>query len=143
MGASDNAEKEDSKKDDIDSKIKEDEKNKLSDSNILQYRIPRFNESKILGASYTKPVVGIFCTLCKKFETKTLSQHCTERRHYEKFALSVNSKRRKAKSKERSVLATGEDEVMVSPKRPKLSPSPDDKELRRQMEEEEGEITEE
>ena len=47
--ASDNAEKEDSKKDDIDSKIKEDEKNKLSDSNILQYRIPRFNESKILG----------------------------------------------------------------------------------------------
>ena len=32
---------------------------------------------------------------------------------------------------------------MVSPKRPKLSPSPDDKELRRQMEEEEGEITEE
>ena len=42
-----------------------------------------------------------------------------------------------------STVATGEDEPMVSPKRPKLSPSPDHNELRGKMDEEEGEITEE
>ena len=37
------------KKEDIEEKIREDEINSLSDANILQYRIPRFSESKIIG----------------------------------------------------------------------------------------------
>jgi len=129
------------KKEDIEEKIREDEITSLSDANILQYRIPRFSESKIIGSSYTKPVVGIFCTLCKKFETKTLSEHCTERKHYEKFALNVNSRKRKVKSKERSAQVTEEDEVMGSPKRQKFSPSPNQRDTKEQVDEEDGELS--
>ena len=45
----DKAEKEDMKQEDIDKQIREDEKVALSDEKILQYRIPRFNEAKIIG----------------------------------------------------------------------------------------------
>ena len=34
---------------DIDENIKEEERNNLSDSNILQYDVPSFEEGKILG----------------------------------------------------------------------------------------------
>ena len=45
----DKSEKEDMKQEDIDKQIREDEKVALSDEKILQYRIPRFNEAKIIG----------------------------------------------------------------------------------------------
>ena len=45
----DKVEKEDIKQEDIDKQTREDEKVALSDENILQYRIPRFNEAKIIG----------------------------------------------------------------------------------------------
>ena len=45
----DKNEKEDIKQEDIDKQTREDEKVALSDEKILQYRIPRFNEAKIIG----------------------------------------------------------------------------------------------
>ena len=34
---------------DVDDHVKEEEKNNLSDSNILQYNVPSFSDKKILG----------------------------------------------------------------------------------------------
>lgn len=76
----------------------EEESKEICDEKITQFKIPEFEEGKLVGASFLKNVNGYFCRLCKKFVHSDIEIHCKTEQHFDKFHEAIILKKAEAEN---------------------------------------------